>query len=139
MYLGGGGPQQYSLGEGGLATGIDAAEIPLELVFAVGEKHRASLVMALLENGASPNGLKKKSESPLEMALKAEDYNMVVTLLQYSADLSCLVTKAGDSLLHEAMKQLLTTGVLTSLSTRRDSLALLICSCYSKLHRLQLP
>lgn len=103
------------------------------------EKHRAPLVMALLENGASPNGLKKKPASPLEMALEAEDYNMVVTLLQYSADSSCLVTKAGDSLLHEAMKRLLTTGVLTSLSTRRDSLSLLICSCYSKLHRLQLP
>ena len=103
------------------------------------EKHRAPLVMALLANGASPNGLKKKPESPLEIALEAEDYNMVVTLLQYGADSSCLVTKAGDALLHEAMKRLLTTGVLTSLSTGRDSLSLLICSCYSNLHRLQLP
>lgn len=112
LYLGGGGPQRYSPGDGGLATGIDASEIPIELVFEAGDKYRVPLIGALLENGASPNGLRKRRECPLELALEAEDYTMVVTLLQYNADPTCIVTKAGDSLLHEALKQLFATGLL---------------------------
>ena len=41
-----------------------------------------------------------------------DDYNMVVTLLQYNADTACVVSKTGDSLLHEALKQMFTTGSL---------------------------
>lgn len=95
-----------------MATGIDASEIPIELVFEAGDKYRVPLIGALLENGASPNGLRKRRECPLELALEAEDYTMVVTLLQYNADPTCIVTKAGDSLLHEALKQLFATGLL---------------------------
>ena len=136
LYLGGGGPQRYSPGEGGLATGIDASEIPLELVFDAGEKYRVPLIVALLENGAFPNGLGKKRESPLEMALEAEDYSMVVTLLQYNADPTCIVTKAGDSLLHGALKQLFATGVLThrkvysTVSLRSFKLQKFFCARY---------
>lgn len=111
VYLGGGGPQRYSPGEGGLATGINAAEVPIELVFEAGEKFRVPLIVALLENGASANGLKKRRKNPLELAIEAEDYRLVVTLLQYNADPTCIVTKAGDTLLHEALKQLFAIGV----------------------------
>lgn len=110
LYLGGGGPQRYSPGEGGLATGIDASEIPIELVFEAGEKYRVPLIVALLENGASSNGLGKASKCPLELAMVNEYYNVVVTLLQYNADPDCIVSKTGDSLLHEALKQTFTTG-----------------------------
>lgn len=112
LYLGGGGPQRYSPGEGGLATGIDASGIPIELVFEAGDKYRVPLVVALLDNGASANGLGKREKCPLELAVENENYNMVVTLLQYNADPACLVTKTGDSLLHEALKQTLATGWL---------------------------
>ena len=90
---------------------MDASEIPLELVFEAGEKYRVPLIVALLENGASPNGLRKRRECPLELAMEDQDYNMVVTLLQYNADPACVVTKAGDSLLHEALKQMFATGL----------------------------
>lgn len=115
LYLGGGGPQRYSPGEGGLATGIDASGIPIELVFDAGEKYRAPLIGALLENGASSDGLGKRDKSPIEQAMENEDYNMVVTLLQYSANPACVVTKTGDSLLHEALKQTFATGRFPSL------------------------
>ena len=85
--------------------------MPLELVFDAGEKYRVPLVVALLENGASPNGLKRRRECPLELALRAEDYPLIVTLLQYNADATCLLSKAGDTLLHEALKQMFTKGL----------------------------
>lgn len=112
LYLGGGGPQRYSPGEGGLATGIDASGIPIELVFDAGDKYRVPLIGALLENGASSDGLGKRENSPLELAMENEDYNLMVTLLQYNADPACIVTKTGDSLLHEALKQTFATGRL---------------------------
>ena len=111
LYLGGGGPPRYSPGEGGLATGINASEVPLELVFEADDKYRVALIVALLKNGASANGLKNKREFPLQLALKARDYKLVVTLLQHGADATCLLGKAGDSLLHQALKQMLTTGM----------------------------
>lgn len=112
LYLGGGGPQRYSPGEGGLATGIDASGIPIELVFDAGDKYRVPLIGALLENGASSDGLGKRENSPMELAMENEDYNLMVTLLQYNADPACIVTKTGDSLLHEALKQTFATGRL---------------------------
>lgn len=110
LYLGGGGPQRFSPGEGGLATGIDASGIPIELVLDAGDRYRVPLIGALLENGASSDGLGKREKSPIEQAMENEDYNMVVTLLQYNANSACIVTKAGDSLLHEALKQTFATG-----------------------------
>ena len=110
LYLGGGGPQRYAPGEGGLATGIDASGIPIELVMDAGDKYRVPLIGALLENGACSDGLGKREKSPIEQAVENEDYNMVVTLLQHSANPACLVTKTGDSLLHEALKQTFATG-----------------------------
>ena len=115
LYLGGGGPQRYSPGEGGLATGINASDVPIELVFEAGEKYRVPLIVALLEDGAQPNGLQKRKECPLELAMEGEDYHLVVTLLQYNADPACIVTKPGDSLLHEALKQMFATGLLSFL------------------------
>ena len=79
-------------------------------MFEAGEKYRVPLIMALLENGAFSNGLRKTSKCPLELAMEDEDYNMVVTLLQYNADPACIMTKPGDSLLHEALKQMFATG-----------------------------
>ena len=112
LYLGGGGPQRYSPGEGGLATGIDASRIPIELAFDAGDKYRAPLIGALLENGASSDGLGKREKSPIEQAMESDDYSMVVTLLQYNANPAYIVTKTGDSLLHEALKQTFATGML---------------------------
>lgn len=85
-------------------------------MFEAGDKYRDPLIVALLENGASSNGLGKKDKCPLELAMENEDYNMVVTLLQYNADPACLVTRTGDSLLHEALKQTFATGWLPWLS-----------------------
>ena len=121
LYLGGGGPQRYSPGEGGLATGIDASGIPIELVFGAAEKFRVPLIAALLENGASSNGLGKASKYPLELAMENEEYNMVVTLLQYHADSACIMSKAGDSLLHEALRQAFATGRSRDCSVKRIS------------------
>ena len=110
LYLGGGGPQRFSPGAGGLATGIDASSVPIELVFGAGGKYRVPLITALLENGASPNGLNNKNRSPLELAVEKEDFNLAIVLLQYNADPACLVNKTGDSPLHEALKQTFATG-----------------------------
>ncbi|XP_022800232.1 TPR and ankyrin repeat-containing protein 1-like isoform X2 [Stylophora pistillata] len=121
LYLGGGGPQRYSPGEGGLATGIDASEIPIELVFGAAEKYRAPLIVALLENGASSNGLGKAIKCPLELAIDNEEYNMVVTLLQYNADPACIMSKAGDSLLHQALRQAFATGSTGLIQALLDS------------------
>lgn len=84
-------------------------------MFEAGEKYRVPLIVALLENGAHPNGLQKRKECPLELAMEGEDYHLVVTLLQYNADPACIVTKPGDSLLHEALKQMFATGLLSFL------------------------
>ena len=80
-------------------------------MFEADEKYRVALILALLKNGASANGLKNKKEFPLQLALKPRDYKLVVTLLQHGADAACLLGKPGDSLLHEALKQMLTTGL----------------------------
>ena len=122
LFLGGGGQRQFIKGEGGVATGCDASEIPLELVMLSGTEIRSQLVPILLDSGASPNGLGKGRRSPLALAVDKEEYVVAAALLQHKADVSCLTLKEGDTVYHHALKQAFAKGE----NTTNGSLLLLI-------------
>lgn len=113
LYLGGGGMQRFSVGEGGLATGCRAACVPIELLVNSKNEKYNQLVLALLENGACANGLGRRNKPPLALAVDAEQYQLAVALLQHNANPTCLASNEGETPLIEALRLAFTKGRAT--------------------------
>ena len=102
LYLGGGGSTPQPLGEGGLATNIDASSIPLgEIIRHFGPKQYL-LISALLENGASANLIAGSDIIPLNEAMRQEDYPIVEKLVRGGAN-CCVASKEDEPIIHKAL------------------------------------
>ncbi|XP_048589125.1 TPR and ankyrin repeat-containing protein 1 isoform X2 [Nematostella vectensis] len=98
LYLGGGGSKRCRKGEGGFATGMSAADIPIEHIVQSTYMRKAQLITTLLENGAKADGLNQTAKPPLAIAFDNEEFGIVVSLLQYNASASLILDGATGPL-----------------------------------------
>ena len=107
LYLGGGGRGSHPSGGGGLASGFDASEVPIELVISSQETNRLDLVSALLKDGAHPDGLGNANVVPLteaiQQAIQQNNLTLVEELVKRKAN-PCALGPNGETPLHEAMR-----------------------------------
>ena len=109
LYLGGGGSTPQPLGEGGLATNIDASSVPLgEVIRHFGPKQYL-LISALLENRASANSIAGSDVIPLDEAMRQEDYPIVEKLVRGGAN-CCVAGSDGKPIIHKALRIGLQSG-----------------------------
>ena len=103
LYLGGGGRGSHPFGGGGLASGCDASEVPIELVISSQETNPLDLVSALLKDGAHPDGLGNANVVPLTEAIQQNNLTLVEELVKRKAN-PCALGPNGETPLHEAMR-----------------------------------
>lgn len=109
LYLGGGGPEKYQKGKGGIATGrVSASKIAIEDVISAKFKGRQETLSVLLKQGASVNGLLKKS-NPLVAAVEKGQVEVAGTLLKNNAN-PCVRTDDNQPLVHKVVKKAIETG-----------------------------
>lgn len=89
LFLGGGGPFLACPGEGGLAGGCDASQVPLDLLIQSQVEEKLCLVSTLLEAGAHVNGLPLCEKPPLLVALETEEFGIANELIEAGADVAC--------------------------------------------------
>lgn len=89
LFLGGGGPFGACPGEGGLASGCDASQVPLDLLITSQVAEKTFLVSTLLEFGAHVNGLPLCEKPPLLVALEKEEFGVASELIEAGADVAC--------------------------------------------------
>ena len=75
----------------GLAYDCDASCVPLDLLIQSDVKDLHTLVILLLQRGASPTGLRGCGRAPLLVAMEMMKFPIAVTLLRSNADPSCIV------------------------------------------------
>ena len=115
LYLGGGGGggnASYPLGEGGLATNIEASSVPLGEVLRHFGSRQPLLTSTLLENGASVNAIEGSDVIPLNEAITLEHLPLVETLVQKGAN-CCVASSDGEPIIHKALRIGLKTGNAT--------------------------
>ena len=100
LFLGGYAQRSFAKGRGGLATGCNASQIPVDLVMQAPVLERSKLVELLLDHGASANGLPGCKKQPLSLAMENDDYALAMNLIKYKADTSCLFSSTGVSSSH---------------------------------------
>ena len=115
LFLGGGGPSKHTLGEGGLATNIDASGVPLGEVIHHFPSKQTSLMTTLLELGASANASEGSTFIPLDEAIEKEDETLVEKLVQKGAD-CCVASSDGQPMIHKALNKGLRSGIHRSFS-----------------------
>lgn len=103
LYLGGGGPTSQPIGDGGLATGIDASKVPLGEIIRSSVPERLPLISALLKHGASANAIKGSDVIPLDEAMRLQNQPLVEKLVHNGAD-PCVVGKDGEPIIYQAMR-----------------------------------
>ena len=74
-----------------LAYDCDASCVPLDLLIQSDVKDLHKLVTLLLQQGASPTGLRGCDRAPLLVAMEMMKFPLAVTLLRNKADPSCIV------------------------------------------------
>ena len=103
LYLGGGGPTSQPIGDGGLATGIDASIVPLgEIIRSFGSEG-LPLVSVLLKQGSSANAIKGSDVIPLDEAMRLQDLPLVEKLVHNGAN-PCVVSEDGEPIIHQALR-----------------------------------
>ena len=103
LYLGGGGPTSQPIGDGGLATGIDASIVPLgEIIRSFGSEG-LPLVSVLLKQGSSANAIKGSNVIPLNEAMRLQDLPLVEKLVYNGAN-PCVVGKDEEPIIHQALR-----------------------------------
>lgn len=90
LFAGGGGPYDACIGEGGLASGCDASQVPLDLVIAAKVADKLNLLSVLLEFGACVDGLPLCKKPPLLVALEMEEFDIASELISEGAHLACV-------------------------------------------------
>ena len=115
LFLGGGGPSRHALGEGGLATNIDASGVPLGEVIHYFPSKQTSLMTTLLELGASANAIDGSTFIPLNEAVEKEDETLVEKLVQKGAD-CCVASSDGQPIIHKALNKGFKSGIYRSFS-----------------------
>ncbi|XP_022098419.1 TPR and ankyrin repeat-containing protein 1-like [Acanthaster planci] len=93
----------------GIAHGCDASGVSIMAFLNQWEgmnmaPGRLTMVKALLENKAKPDGLLNDSITPLAHCLKTENYELVNLLLTHGASPKLLVMDPGDTPFHSALK-----------------------------------
>lgn len=87
LFIGGGGPQKYDYGKGGLAVGCDASDVPLELVVYWGIDNSVDYLPEfldeLLKHGAPISGSPGCNESPLEIADNRQEKGVLQVFEKY--------------------------------------------------------
>lgn len=117
LYLGGGGPTSQAIGDGGLATGIDAASVPLGEVICSSVPERLPLISALLKHGALANAIEGSDVIPLDEAMTQQNLPLVEKLVHNGAN-PCAVGKDGEPIIHQALRNGLKHGnVIVALSS----------------------
>ena len=115
LFVGGGGPSRHALGEGGLAPNIDASGVPIGEVIHHFPSKQTSLIITLLELGASANTIDGTTFIPLEEAIEKEDETLVEKLVQRGAD-CCVASSDGQPMIHKALTKGLKSGIYRSFS-----------------------
>ena len=90
LFVGGGGPYDALVGEGGLASGCDSSQVPLDLVIASSVAYKSNLLTVLLEFGACVDGLPLCQKPPLLTALEMEEFDIAAKLISEGAQLACV-------------------------------------------------
>ena len=93
LFLGGGGPFLACPDEGGLASGCDASQVPLDLLLQSQVAEKLCLVSTLLELGAHVDGLPLCEKSPLLVALETEQFGIANELIEAGADVTCALNQ----------------------------------------------
>lgn len=88
LFVGGGGPYDAPVGEGGLASGCDSSQVPLDLVIASSVAYKSNLLTVLLEFGACVDGLPLCQKPPLLTALEMEEFDIASKLISEGAHLA---------------------------------------------------
>ena len=113
LFIGEGGTSRHALGEGGLATNIDASGVPLGEVIHHFPSKQTSLISTLLELGASANAIDGSTLIPLNEAIEKEDETLVEKLVQKGAD-CCVASSDGQPMIHKALMKGLKSGIYCS-------------------------
>jgi hypothetical protein len=108
LYLGGGGPEQFKVDEGGLATGLRAEQVAIEDVVSANFRKKPETLAALLIHGAPLNGLRGDSK-PLVCAVAKGELEVVKVLLDHGAN-PCVETDNDFPLLHDVVRNAIDTG-----------------------------
>ena len=104
LYLGGGGQTSHPIGDGGLATGIDASSVPLgEIICSTDSEGLLPLVSVLLKHGASANAIEGSDVIPLDEAMTLRNLALVEKLVHNGAN-SCVLGKDGEPIIHQALR-----------------------------------
>lgn len=93
LFLGGGGPLLACPDEGGLASGCDASQVPLDLLIQSQVAEKLCLVSTLLELGAHVDGLPLCEKPPLLVALETEEFGIANELIEVGADVACALNQ----------------------------------------------
>ena len=93
LFLGGGGPFDAFPGDGGLASGCDASQVPLDLLIASNVAEKSGLVSVLMEFGARVDGLPSCEKPPLLVALETEEFSIATELIDEDADVACALNQ----------------------------------------------
>ena len=93
LFLGGGGPFLACPDEGGLASGCDASQVPLDLLMRSQVAEKLCLVSTLLELGAHVDGLPLCEKPPLLVALENEEFAIANELIEAGADVACALNQ----------------------------------------------
>lgn len=93
LFLGGGGPFLACPDEGGLASGCDASQVPLDLLIQSQVAEKLCLVSTLLELGAHVDGLPLCEKPPLLVALENEEFGIASELIEAGADVACALNQ----------------------------------------------
>ena len=93
LFLGGGGSFLACPDEGGLASGCDASQVPLDLLIQSQVAEKLLLVSTLLELGANVDGLPLCEKPPLLVALETEEFGIANELIEVGADVACVLNQ----------------------------------------------
>nr|XP_015212780.1 PREDICTED: TPR and ankyrin repeat-containing protein 1 isoform X1 [Lepisosteus oculatus] len=92
--------------EGGLLSRCCLKDLNLADIvphFSKSDGNRIHVVKCLIEMGASPNGYGDLKESPINLCLKSEDYELVYLLLKNGGNAKSFSVTSGDTPLHAAL------------------------------------
>ena len=103
LYLGGGGPSSQAIGDGGLATSIDASSVPLGEIIRSSVPERLPLISILLKHGASANAVEGSDVIPLDEAMEQQNLPIVEKLVRNGAN-PCVGGKNGEPIIHQALR-----------------------------------
>ena len=104
LYLEGGGPTSQPIGDGGLATDIDASSVPLgEIIRCTHSDKLLPLVSVLLRHGASANAIEGSAVIPLDEAITLRNLALVEKLIHNGAN-PCVLGRDREPIIHQALR-----------------------------------